>query len=103
MAWLSQARLHYKKITAILDVYADLLDFVILLEEDLDVANLPLPAILEGVVLPGDVGDGLLVVVDDAMVPCPVLLVGVCLLGPIKSQIQLTLTTWSRTNLERHI
>ena len=67
-----------------------------MLEEDLDVVNLPFPAILEGVVLPGDVGDGLLVVVDDAMVPCPVLLVGVCLLGPIKSQRQLTLTTWSR-------
>ena len=73
-----------------------LIDFVIVFEDDLDVVNLLLPAIQEGVDLPGDVGDGLLVVVGDAMVPCPVLLVGVCLLGPIKSQRQLTLTTWSR-------
>ena len=73
-------------------------DFVILIEEDLDVDNLPFPAILEVVVLPGDIGDGLLVDVGDVMVPCPILLVGVCLLVLIKSRRQLTLTTWSRKN-----
>ena len=73
-----------------------------MLEEDLDVAILPCSAMLEVVVLPGDVGDGLLVDVDDAMVPlpCPVLLVGVCLLGPIENRRQLTLTTWSRKNIK---
>ena len=67
-----------------------------------NVGFLSCSAILDNV-HPGDGGDDLLVGVGDVMVPCPVLLVGVCLLGPIKSQIQLTLTTWSRTNLERHI
>ena len=76
------------------------LDCVCGLDEVGDVVLLSCSAIADDVGHPGVVDDDPLVVVGDSMVACPVLLVGVCLLGPIESRRQLTLTTWSRKNIK---